>query len=209
MKDDYSGGHLHHHKRDDLHVNGWNSSPKCVMPGTRIITATASMLPGLWAVLPGAVAYYPRPYCHRVRYQHVFLSSRWECGTWSAWWYEAGSIVASYEYGPFGETIKATGPQASSNAFRYSGHYFDIETGNLQWEETILFTDAWSISVTGPQRGTRSSPCLQLLLQLYSYFYYLRLGRAHLSSIYEGVTLTYEPATGAMDIQESPDLGFG
>jgi RHS repeat-associated protein len=42
---------------------------------------------------------------------------------------EAGSVVASYEYSPFGVCIKATGSQASSNAFRYSTHYFDVETG--------------------------------------------------------------------------------
>jgi RHS repeat-associated protein len=39
------------------------------------------------------------------------------------------TLVAEYAYGPFGERIKATGPMAQSNPFRYATKYFDTETG--------------------------------------------------------------------------------
>ncbi len=40
-----------------------------------------------------------------------------------------GAVSANYEYGPFGETIRATGPLALTNAFRSSTKYCDDETG--------------------------------------------------------------------------------
>jgi RHS repeat-associated protein len=40
-----------------------------------------------------------------------------------------GSISAAYEYGPFGEVIRATGPMARVNPFRFSTKYFDDEVG--------------------------------------------------------------------------------
>ena len=40
----------------------------------------------------------------------------------------SGSIVAQYEYGPFGELIRATGPMAKANPFRFSTQYQDDET---------------------------------------------------------------------------------
>src|SRR5690625_6968065 len=33
------------------------------------------------------------------------------------------------EYGPFGESIRATGPVAEVNPFRFSAKYFDTDTG--------------------------------------------------------------------------------
>jgi RHS repeat-associated protein len=39
-----------------------------------------------------------------------------------------GSIAAQYEYGPFGEVIRATGPMAKVNPFRWSTQYQDDET---------------------------------------------------------------------------------
>lgn len=39
-----------------------------------------------------------------------------------------GSIAAQYEYGPFGELIRATGPMARTNPFRFSTKYQDDET---------------------------------------------------------------------------------
>ncbi len=39
------------------------------------------------------------------------------------------SIVASYEYDPFGNTLRATGAQAAANPFRFSTKYTDDETG--------------------------------------------------------------------------------
>ena len=41
----------------------------------------------------------------------------------------AGSVVASYEYDPFGNTLKATGAKAGENPFRFSTKYTDDETG--------------------------------------------------------------------------------
>jgi RHS repeat-associated protein len=40
-----------------------------------------------------------------------------------------GSASAVYEYGPFGELIRATGPMAGANPFRYSTKYRDDESG--------------------------------------------------------------------------------
>ncbi len=40
-----------------------------------------------------------------------------------------GSWVAQYEYGPFGELIRATGLMAKTNFFRFSTKYQDEETG--------------------------------------------------------------------------------
>jgi RHS repeat-associated protein len=39
-----------------------------------------------------------------------------------------GAAVAQYEYGPFGEVIRATGPMAKVNAMRFSTKYQDDET---------------------------------------------------------------------------------
>ena len=41
----------------------------------------------------------------------------------------SGTVVADYEYDPFGEVIKATGPQSTNNHFRFSTKYTDPETG--------------------------------------------------------------------------------
>ena len=40
-----------------------------------------------------------------------------------------GNNVAHYEYGPFGETLVATGPMAQINPFKFSSKYWDSETG--------------------------------------------------------------------------------
>jgi len=39
-----------------------------------------------------------------------------------------GQWVAQYEYGPFGEVIRASGPQAKANPFRFSTKFQDDET---------------------------------------------------------------------------------
>jgi len=44
-----------------------------------------------------------------------------------------GSVAARYEYGPFGELIRATGPMAKVNPFRFSTKYQDDETGLLYY----------------------------------------------------------------------------
>ncbi|MDX2109177.1 MAG: DUF2235 domain-containing protein [Verrucomicrobiota bacterium] len=40
-----------------------------------------------------------------------------------------GAIAASYEYGPFGETLRANGPMAAVCPFQFSTKYLDAETG--------------------------------------------------------------------------------
>jgi len=40
-----------------------------------------------------------------------------------------GTIAANYEYGPFGELIRATGPMAKVNPFMFSTKFYDWETG--------------------------------------------------------------------------------
>jgi len=40
-----------------------------------------------------------------------------------------GSVVASYEYDPYGKILSATGSMAEVNPLRYRGYYYDSETG--------------------------------------------------------------------------------
>jgi len=44
-----------------------------------------------------------------------------------------GAIAAKYDYGPFGEVIRATGPMAKLNPFRFSTKYDDDETDFLYY----------------------------------------------------------------------------
>jgi len=44
-----------------------------------------------------------------------------------------GAISAQYEYGPFGEVLRATGPMAKANPFRFSTKYQDDETDLLYY----------------------------------------------------------------------------
>jgi RHS repeat-associated protein len=44
-----------------------------------------------------------------------------------------GSMSAQYEYGPFGEIIRATGPMAKANPIRFSTKYQDDETDLLNY----------------------------------------------------------------------------
>lgn len=46
-----------------------------------------------------------------------------------------GVIAASYEYDPFGNTLKAVGDFAASNPFRFSTKYADAETGLVYYGE--------------------------------------------------------------------------
>jgi RHS repeat-associated protein len=45
----------------------------------------------------------------------------------------AGGLTAQYEYGPFGEVIRATGSAAEMNPYRFSTKYQDDETGLLYY----------------------------------------------------------------------------
>ena len=42
-------------------------------------------------------------------------------------------MAAAYEYGPFGEPLRATGAMAQKNPFRFSTKYCDEETGHLYY----------------------------------------------------------------------------
>jgi len=44
-----------------------------------------------------------------------------------------GTLVANYEYGPFGEVIRQTGPMAKANPFRFSTKYQDDESDLLYY----------------------------------------------------------------------------
>ncbi|MDR3412986.1 MAG: RHS repeat-associated core domain-containing protein, partial [Formivibrio sp.] len=44
-----------------------------------------------------------------------------------------GAMLASYEYGPFGEVIRQTGPMAKANPFRFSTKYQDDESDLLYY----------------------------------------------------------------------------
>jgi RHS repeat-associated protein len=41
----------------------------------------------------------------------------------------SGTVTANYEYGPFGELIRATGPMAFANPFLFQTEFYDWETG--------------------------------------------------------------------------------
>jgi RHS repeat-associated protein len=45
-----------------------------------------------------------------------------------------GAIAANYEYGPFGELIRATGPMAQVNPFTFQTELYDWETSKYYWK---------------------------------------------------------------------------
>jgi RHS repeat-associated protein len=45
----------------------------------------------------------------------------------------SGTVVAVYEYDPFGDTLRSTGPRASTNPWRFSTKYSDQESGWLYY----------------------------------------------------------------------------
>ena len=51
-----------------------------------------------------------------------------------------GTVSAQYEYAPFGELLRATGPMAKGNPFRFSTKYQDHETDLVSWGKTYLNT---------------------------------------------------------------------
>ncbi len=52
-----------------------------------------------------------------------------------------GSETARYEYGPFGEVIRATGPMAKVNPVRFSTQYADDVTGDVKYKHRDLDID--------------------------------------------------------------------
>ncbi len=61
-----------------------------------------------------------------------------------------GTVDANHEYGPFGELIRATGPTARTNPFRFSTKYQDDESGLLYYGYRH-YNPGW------PRRSTRWS----------------------------------------------------
>ncbi len=49
------------------------------------------------------------------------------------WELDADELVAEFEYGPFGESIRATGREVGKHPFRFSTKYEDAETGLLYY----------------------------------------------------------------------------
>jgi RHS repeat-associated protein len=49
-------------------------------------------------------------------------------------------VLAQYEYGPFGELLRATGPMAKANPFRFSTKYQDDETDLVYYGRRYLNT---------------------------------------------------------------------
>ena len=47
-----------------------------------------------------------------------------------------------FEYGPFGEVLRATGPLAKANPFRFSTKYQDDETDLLYYQNAVTATQA-------------------------------------------------------------------
>jgi RHS repeat-associated protein len=52
-----------------------------------------------------------------------------------------GTVSANYEYGPFGEVIRASGPMAVANGFQFSTKRCDATTDFLLYEYRVLRTD--------------------------------------------------------------------
>ena len=53
-----------------------------------------------------------------------------------------GQIVANYEYGPFGEVVRTTGPMAKANPFRFSTKYQDNESDLLYYGYRYYLTSS-------------------------------------------------------------------
>ncbi len=69
-----------------------------------------------------------------------------------------GTTGAQYEYGPFGETVRVTGPVAKQNPIRFSTQYADDVTGDLKYlyREYSPSTGRWlSRDPIGEQGGKR------------------------------------------------------
>ena len=56
-----------------------------------------------------------------------------------------GTVSANYEYGPFGELLRATGPMAKANPLRFATQYYDDETDLIMYPRRpyIASTGRW------------------------------------------------------------------
>ncbi len=72
-----------------------------------------------------------------------------------------GSLAATYEYDPFGNTLRATGEHAAANPFRFSTKYTDDETGLVYYGYRYYSAELgrW---VSRDPAGEQDSPNVQL-----------------------------------------------
>jgi RHS repeat-associated protein len=68
-----------------------------------------------------------------------------------------GSVLAQYEYGPFGEGIRANGPMSKLNPFRFSTKYQDDESDLLYYGHRYYngSTGRWSVRDPARERAGR------------------------------------------------------
>jgi RHS repeat-associated protein len=73
-----------------------------------------------------------------------------------------GSLSARYEYGPFGEAIRATGVMGKKNPIRFSTKYTDDQTGLLYYGYRYYnpTTGRWISRDPIEERGGRRVPDL-------------------------------------------------
>jgi len=53
------------------------------------------------------------------------------------------TLTAQYEYGPFGELLRATGPMAKPNPFRFSTKYSDDDTDLVYYSPGRFYSPPW------------------------------------------------------------------
>jgi RHS repeat-associated protein len=54
----------------------------------------------------------------------------------------SGAASAQYDYGPFGEPLRSTGPMAKANALAFSTRFYDIESGALYYGSRYFKADS-------------------------------------------------------------------
>ena len=82
------------------------------------------------------------------------------------------AVEATYEYGPFGELLRSSGPQANSNPFRFSTKFTDDETGLVYYgfryyESHKLFKAGETLAEQRMWKGQSKSIQLGLEKDLY------------------------------------------
>jgi RHS repeat-associated protein len=70
----------------------------------------------------------------------------------------SGSIAASYTYDPYGNTVTASGAQASVNPFRFASGYFDSATGLLKFGTRYYDPSLGRWTQRDPIGGSIASP---------------------------------------------------
>jgi RHS repeat-associated protein len=97
-----------------------------------------------------------------------------------------GTTVGQYEYGPFGEVIRATGPMAKANPFRFSTKYQDDESDLLYYGYRYYkaSTGTW---LSRDPLGERGGANLYAFVGNNSMNYYDKLGLEKIGAITDEV----------------------